>query len=80
MIVAALVALTYGTVALVWPERIQKWWLGTRIRRTVAMKVYGKFIESPGYLRHLRYTGVMAVIGSALIFAAAFQLAKSWMR
>lgn len=79
-IIAALVALVYGVVALVWPHRIQKWWVSNRLRRKVAMKVYGRYLETEGYILHLRIMGAIAVLLSALLFASAFKIAESLMR
>jgi hypothetical protein len=79
-LLAALIVLAYGSVALVWPQRIQKWWSGNRLRRSVAMKVYGKFVESPTYVLHLRVMGAVAVVVGALLFASAFKMAESFMK
>ena len=79
-IIAALVALAYGAVALVWPERIQKWWVTNPIRRRVAMKVYGRFVKSEKYILHLRIMGAGAVLVSALLFFSAFKIAGSLLK
>lgn len=76
-IIAALVALTYGTLALVWPERIQKWWVSNSLRQKVAMKLYGRFLKSEKYILHLRIMGAVALVVSALLFISAFRVAES---
>lgn len=76
-IIAALVALTYGTLALVCPERIQKWWVSNSLRQKVAMKLYGRFLKSEKYILHLRIMGAVALVMSALLFISAFKVAES---
>lgn len=71
-LVAALIAFTYGTLALVWPHKIQKWWISQRLRRTVALKIYGLFVESPRYILFLRLTGAVSLIASLVLFYSAF--------
>lgn len=73
----ALVALAYGVAALALPHEIQKWMLHDRVRRRVAIKAYGRFVESPNYIRYLRLTGAAAVLASALLFYSAFASAAS---
>ncbi len=75
--IAALVAFAYGTMALVWPHRIQKWWISQRLRKRVALKIYGLFVESPRYILYLRLTGAVSVIVSLILFYSAFRLAVS---
>lgn len=72
-IAAALIALAYGTVALVWPHRIQKWWLTQRLRRRVALKIYGLFVDSPRYVLYLRLTGAVALLASLFLFYSVFK-------
>ena len=78
--IAALVALAYASMAVVWPHRIQKWWVANRLRRNVAMKIYGRFVQSPNYILRLRITGMAAVVVSVLLFSSAFKLLWSLMR
>jgi hypothetical protein len=70
---AALVAAGYGLVALVWPHRIQRWWISQRLRRKVALKIYGLFVESPRYIIYLRVTGAVSLIVSLFLFYAALR-------
>lgn len=79
-IIAALITLAYGSVALVWPERIQTWWVVNPIRRKVAMKVYGTLIKEEKYVLHLRITGAVAVVVSALLFASVFKMGQTLMK
>lgn len=76
-VVAALIAFAYGTVALVWPHRIQRWWISQRLRKRVALKIYGLFVESPRYILYLRLTGAVSLILSLILFYSAFRLAVS---
>lgn len=76
-VLGALMALAYGVVALALPHRIQKWMLHERVRRRVAIKAYGRFVESPNYIRSLRLTGAAAVLSSALLFYFVFTTAGS---
>ena len=76
-IIAALIALTYGTLALVWPERIQKWWVSNSVRQKVAMKLYGRSLKSGKYILHLRIMGAVALVVSALLFISAFKVVES---
>lgn len=69
--VAALLACTYGALALIWPHRIQKWWITERLRRRVALKIYGVFVQSPRYILYLRLTGVVSLIASLVLFYSA---------
>lgn len=73
-IVAALIALAYGVIALVWPHRIQQWWMSERLRKRVALKIYGLFVESPRYLLYLRLTGAVSLIVSLFLFYSARRL------
>lgn len=79
-VVAALVAAGYGLVALFSPHRIQRWWISQRLRRSVARKVYGLFVESPRYIFYLRVTGTVSLIVSLILFYSAFRLAVRWIR
>ena len=74
VIVAALVTLVYGVIALVWPHRIQKWWISERLRKRVALKIYGLLVESPRYILYLRMTGVVSLIVSLFLFYSARRL------
>ena len=65
-------ALAYGVLALALPHKIQQWMLHNRVRRQVALKTYGRFLESPNYIRYLRLTGAAAVLPSALLSYSAF--------
>lgn len=76
-VVAALVAFAYGIVATLWPRRIQKWWTTQRLRKKVALKIYGLFVESPRYILYLRLTGAVALIVSLILFYSAFRVAGS---
>ena len=80
--VAALVAGGYGLVALVWPHKIQRWWISHRLRRRIALKIYGLVVESPRYILYLRVTGVVSLIVSLILFYSAFRLAVAdhWVR
>ena len=73
-IVAALIALAYGVIALVWPHRIQQWWMSERLRKRVALKIYGLFVESPRYVLYLRLTGAVSLIVSLFLFYSARRL------
>ena len=73
-IVAASIALAYAVVALVWPHSIQKWWISQRLRKLVARKIYGLFVESPRYIIYLRMTGVVSLIVSLFLFYSARRL------
>ena len=73
-IVAASIALAYAVVALVWPHSIQKWWISQRLRKLVALKIYGLFVESPRYIIYLRMTGVVSLIVSLFLFYSARRL------
>lgn len=73
-IMAALIIGTYGVIALVWPQRIQKWWMTQRLRKRVALKIYGLYVESPRYILYLRITGVVAVIVSLFLICSARRL------
>ena len=79
-VVAALVAGSYGLVALFSPHRIQRWWISQRLRRRVALKVYGLFVESPRYILYLRVTGAVSLIVSLILFYSALRLAVPWSR
>lgn len=74
-VAAALIALAYGIVALVWPHRIQKWWISQRLRRKVALKIYGLVVESPRYILYLRLTGGVALIVSLFLLYSVFRSA-----
>ena len=76
-IVAALIAFAYGIVATVWPHRIQKWWISQRLRKKVALKIYGLFVESPRYILYLRVTGGVSLIVSLILFYSVLGLAGS---
>lgn len=80
--VAALVAGGYGLVALFSPHRIQQWWISQRLRRRIALKIYGLVVESPRYILYLRVTGVVSLIVSLILFYSAFRLAVAghWVR
>lgn len=67
----ALVLLAYGLLALVLPHKIRRWMLHDRVRRLVAIKAYGRWVESPNYIRHLRVTGGVAILASMLLFYSA---------
>lgn len=73
-IVAAFITLAYAIVALVWPHRIQKWWVSQRLRKRVALKIYGLFVESPRYILYLRMTGVVSLIVSLFLSYSARRL------
>lgn len=75
--VAALIVFAYGMVALVWPHRIQKWWLSQRLRKRVALKTYGLLVESPRFILYLRLTGAVSLIVFLILFYSAFRLAVS---
>ena len=70
-VLAALVVLTYGLVALALPHKIRKWMVHDRVRRLVAIEAYGRWIDSPKYIRHLRVTGGVAIVASMLLFYSA---------
>lgn len=74
-VVAALIAFAYGTIALVWPHRIQKWWISQRLRKRVALKIYGLFIESPRYIVYLRLTGAVSLIVALFLLYSVFRSA-----
>lgn len=74
-VAAALIALAYGTVALVWPHRIQKWWITQRVRKRVALKIYGLLVESPRYILYLRFTGAVSLIVSLFLLYSVFRSA-----
>lgn len=67
----ALVVLIYGLFALALPHKIRKWMVHDRVRRLVAIKAYGSWVESPKYIRHLRVTGGVAILASMLLFYSA---------
>lgn len=67
----ALVVLIYGLFALTLPHKIRKWIVHDRVRRLVAIKAYGRWVESPKYIRHLRVTGGVAILASMLLFYSA---------
>lgn len=73
---AALVALAYGVLALALPHGIQKWMLHERVLRRVTIKAYGRFVESPNYVRYLRVMGILALAACALLFYSAFATAS----
>lgn len=68
---AGLVVLIYGLFALALPHKIRKWMVHDRVRRLVAIKAYGRWVESPKYIRHLRVTGGVAILASMLLFYSA---------
>ena len=72
-VAAALIALAYGILALAWPHRIQKWWITQRLRKRVALKIYGLFVESPRYILYLRLTGAVSLIMSLFLFYSVFK-------
>jgi hypothetical protein len=80
--VAALMAGGYGLVALFSPHRIQRWWISERLRRRIALKIYGLVVESPRYILYLRVTGVVSLFVSLILFYSAFRLgvAGHWIR
>lgn len=67
----ALVVLIYGLLAVALPHKIRKWMVADRVRRFVAIKAYGRWVESPKYIRHLRVTGGVAILASMLLFYSA---------
>ena len=71
-LVAALVAFAYGTLAFLWPHKIQQWWVSQRLRRRVALKIYGLIVESPRYILFLRLTGAASLIASLILFYSVF--------
>lgn len=71
-IIAASIALAYGVIALLLPHRIQRWMTHDRLHRVVALKVYGRFVQSPKYILYLRLTGAASIAASALLFSSAF--------
>lgn len=78
--VAALVVGGYGLVALFSPHRVQRWWLTQRLRRRVALRVYGLLVESPRYILYLRVTGALSLIGALALFYSVLRLAVPWIR
>ena len=78
--VAALVVGGYGLVALFSPHRIQRWWITQRLRRKVALRVYGLLVESPRYILYLRVTGAVSLIVSLILFYSVLSLAVLWIR
>ena len=77
IVVAGLIAGAYGTIALLWPHRIQKWWISQRLRKRVALKIYGLVVESPRYILYLRVTGAVSLIVSLILFYSVYRLAVS---
>ena len=73
-IIAALVSAGYGIIALVWPHAIQRWWVGERLRKRIALKIYGLVVESPRYILYLRITGAVSLIVSMILFFSALRL------
>ena len=54
--------------------------LDDRVRRLVAIKAYGRWVESPKYIRYLRITGGIAILASMLLFYSALTPAESLAR
>ena len=75
-IIAASVAFVYGLIALAYPYGIQRWLTPNRLQRKVSLRVYGRMVESPKYIRHLRITGAISVIISSLLVYFAFVMAS----
>ena len=73
-VIAALVTGAYAVIALVWPHKIQKWWISQRLRKRVALKIYGLFVESPRYIVYLRMTGIVSLIVSLFLFYSSRRL------
>ena len=71
-VVAAIISFAYGILALVWPHRIQQWWITERLRKRVALKIYGLLVESPRYILYLRLTGALSLIAGLFLFYSVF--------